>query len=191
MTIAAVRNMNDWLLESPDDARADRESWAIRDMDAAAWAARKLATARAEIAGITAWEEREVARVRAAADTERKRHASEVEFFEGHLGRYLAGLVADGRKTKTLSLPAGSVSLRARQPLVEVDEPAALEWARAEAPDVVKVRESIDKAALKKRLEFAPGGSAIDADTGEVLPFVTWQPQSDGITFTPTEEQPA
>jgi phage host-nuclease inhibitor protein Gam len=188
MTVATFDRLTDHMLAA--DAPIDREAWSIRDLDSAAWAARKLATARAEIDQITAWETREVERVRAAADSERKRHAGEVEFFEGHLGRYLAGLVADGRKTKTLSLPAGSVSLRARQPLVEVDEPAALAWARTEAPEVVKTRESIDKTALKKLISDAmlPGGLVADPGTGEILPFITWSAQSDGVTFTPTEE---
>jgi phage host-nuclease inhibitor protein Gam len=189
MTVAVFDRLTDHMLAA--DAPLDREVWSIRDLDAAAWAARKLAAAHAEVAGIDAWLEREIARATAAADTERRRHQSEIEFFEGHLGRYLAGLVADGRKTKTLNLPAGSVSLRARQPLVEVDEPAALAWARVEAPDVVKVRESIDKAALKKRLEFAQGGYAVDTESGEVLPFVTWQPQTESITFTPAGEEPS
>jgi phage host-nuclease inhibitor protein Gam len=171
-----------------DVAPIDREAWAIRDLDAAAWAARKLAAARAEIDAITAWEAREVERVRAAAESERKRHASEVEFFEGHLGRFLMGLIADGRKTKSLDLPSGRVSIRARQPLVEVDEPAALEWAKNEAPDIIRVKAMIDKAILKKRLEFAQGGYAVDSESGEVLPFVTWQPQPDGVTFTPSSE---
>ena len=193
--ITSLARITDALLHDADEQhRVDhdgREAWSITDLDAASWAARKLATARAEIDQITAWEAREIDRVRQAAETERKRHESETAFFEGHLAQYLARLIADGRKTKTLSLPAGSIALRARQPLVEIDEHAALQWARTSLPEVVRVKESIDKPALKKALEFAAGGYAVDPASGEVLPFITWQAQTDSISFTPAEEASA
>jgi phage host-nuclease inhibitor protein Gam len=93
--------------------------------------------------------------------------------------------VQEGRRVKSLDLPGGTVRLRARQPELALDEVAAVAWAREQRLDVIRVRHSLDKSALRKAVELVDGGAVIDASTGEVLPFMTWSPQGDSVSFTP------
>jgi phage host-nuclease inhibitor protein Gam len=164
--------------------------WMIDSMEVASWAGRKIAHARNEIASIDAWEKKEIESIKAAAETERKRHENEIAFFEGHLGAYLHHLIQEGRKTKTLNLPTGTVSIRARQPklIIRSDE-TALAWAASNHPDAVRVKQSLDMTAFKRRLEFVEGGRVIDAATGELLQFVIAEPQADTVNFKPAEEE--
>lgn len=99
----------------PTDAN-DRDGWQLRDLDSATYASRKAAR---EIERVDAWEERQIELIRAAPVTERARERSTLEFFEGALAQYLAQLIRDGRKTKTLDLLHGKIAIRRRQECYE------------------------------------------------------------------------
>ena len=185
MSLNVLDRLEEHLDHQPEPDRS--EPWSITGLKEAAWAARKAKAAHDSIATITAWEEEEIARVRAAADVERAREQSTLDFFTGALAQYLAKEIEAGRSTKTLNLPSGRVSIRARQPSLAIDDAPALEWARSHAPQVVKVRESLDRAAFKKAVTLADGGAVITSD-GEVLEFARWEPQSDSASFTPASE---
>jgi phage host-nuclease inhibitor protein Gam len=166
------------------------EGWEINNMELAAWAGRRIMHAKAEIDAINKWAEDEIARVKEAAETERKRHQNDVDFFEGHLGAYLHHLIQEGRKTKSLNLPSGTVSIRARQPKLVIDnEERALAWAAENHPDAVRVKQSLDVTTFKKRLEFIEGGRVIDTATGELLEFLIAEPQADTVNFKPAQEE--
>jgi phage host-nuclease inhibitor protein Gam len=89
-----------------------------------------------------------------------------------------------------LNLPTGIVSIRARQPKLIIDnETRALAWASENHPDAIRVKQSIDLTAFKKRLEFIEGGHVIDTATGELLEFLIAEPQADTVNFKPAEEE--
>jgi phage host-nuclease inhibitor protein Gam len=165
-----------------------REDWSINDLDSASYAGRKLSQVEAEIQKIEDWQRREIERVKRAADTERARLESQKEFFLGHLHAYLHKLITNGRKTKTLNLPTGTVSIRTQQPKLDLLEDEAIKWASTTSPDLLRVKQSIDLTALKKRLEYLPGGTVVSKD-GEILDFIKWEPQQDKVYFKP-ESQP-
>jgi hypothetical protein len=173
-------------LSRPDGASdTPNEGWAVRDLDSASWAARKASEASAEIARIDAWEQREIDRARAAAATERKRHEESRTFFATALALYLNTLITQGRRTKSLNLPHGTIKFRARQPQLDLDDDAALAYAREHRTDWLRIRTDIDRSALKGGVILSDGGLVIDSGTGEVLPFARWSPQPDSPTFTP------
>jgi phage host-nuclease inhibitor protein Gam len=168
----------------PADAPAEpTEGWAVRDMDTAAWASRKAAEAQREINRVDAWEQREIERVRNAAATERARFERDLEFFAHALAAYLQSLIHAGRKTRTLNLPGGTIRLRARPTAFDLDEQKALEWARVTHPDLLRVRESLDKAAFKRLVALGDSGTVIDPETGEVLDWARWSDPGDGASF--------
>lgn len=185
MSLNVLDRLEQHLDHTPEPDRS--EPWSITGLKEAAWAARKAKAAHDSIAAISAWEEEEIARVRAAADVERQREQSTLDFFTGALAQYLAREIEAGRSTKTLTLPAGKVSIRARQPSLAIDDAPALEWARANAPQVVRVKESLDRSAFKKAVQLADGGTVVTED-GEVLEFARWEPQADSASFTPASE---
>lgn len=167
----------------------NRDAWSIETMDQAAWASRKLRAAHAELAEIGAWEAREFERVRAAADRERQRIQGSAGFLENALAVYLNGLIQAGRKTKTLDLPGGRVSIRARADKLEIDdEPAAIEWLKEHNHyEAVRVKEQIDKRGVLELLT-RDGSTTVMADTGEVIPWARLEPQADSVTFKPAAD---
>lgn len=170
-------------------ASVDRQDWMIDSMELASWAGRKITHARKEVAAIKAWRDEEIQRIKDAADIEMARHENEIAFFEGHLGAYLHRLIQEGRKTKTLNLPTGTVSIRARQPkLTLTDENRALEWATEHHQDAVVTKRSLNLTAFKKRVEIIDSGTVIDAATGELLDFVMIEPQADSVSFKPEDD---
>ena len=166
----------------------ETESWSITGLETAAWASRKAAAARRKIAEVNAWRDAQKARVDAVADQEIKRFEDDAAFFEGHLAVYLQAEIAAGRKTKSLELSGGTVKLTARQPKVEWDEFQAVIWAKeaGRAEEFVRVRESLDKNALKKAAVLAEDGVVVIG--GEIVPGASWEAQEDSATFAVKEE---
>jgi len=166
------------------------EGWSITGLETAAWASRKAAAARRKQAEVKAWGEREKARIDEIVAAEAKRHEDDAAFFEYHLGAYLRAEVEAGRKTKSLTLPGGTIKLTARQPRVDVEEDAFLAWAKeSNRADLVRVKESVDRAALKKAAQLAEDGVVVI--DGEVVPGASWEEQGDSVSFAVAEvEQP-
>ena len=167
-----------------------RDDWRIEDDDAAAWASRKLRDAHREMNRIDAWAEKQIDRIREVAAEEKRQHERDADWFQTHLQLWLQELIAEGRAKKSIALPGGKLAMRKRQPKIEVeDEESFIVWLHtAGRDDLVKVKESIDKAALKKSIAIE-GTRAFLADTGEVLEGVLVEPQEDSVTFSPVEEE--
>jgi hypothetical protein len=74
----------------------------------------------------------------------------------------------------SLECPNGKAAIRKSPGRLEVsDEAAAIKWVRLyEIPDLIRIKESIDKAALRHLLKDAGEGALADPATGEVLGFV-------------------
>ena len=168
----------------------NRDTWTIETMDQATWASRKLRNAYAEIDEINAWEARETARIRAAADTERNRIQQSAGFFESTLAVYLNRLINEGRKTKSLDLPGGRISISARADKLEIDnEAAALRWLKErELTSAIRTKESIDKRGLLELIQ-RDGTTVLIPDTGEVVDWARLEPQADSVSFKPAADE--
>lgn len=170
--------------EAPDQPT---EGWSITGLETAAWASRKAAAAHREINRWKTWAEAEKARIDAIVAAECKRFEEDAAFFEHHLAVFLKAEIEAGRKTKSLTLPGGTIKLTARQPKVEWDEAQVLAWVKeADRPDLVRVKESLDKTALKKAAVLAEDGVVVI--DGEIVPGAAWEAQEDSASFTVNEE---
>jgi len=99
---------------------------------------------------------------------------------------FLRSEIAAGRKTKSLELPGGTIKLTARQPKVDIEDEAFLEWAKKSGrTDLVRVKESPDKAAFKKAAQLAEDGVIVI--DGEVIPGAKWEAQDDSASFSVSE----
>lgn len=163
------------------------EGWSITGLETAAWASRKAAAARREIQRWEAWAEAEKARIDAIVAAECKRFEEDAAFFEHHLAVFLKAEIEAGRKAKSLTLPGGTISLRARQPKVTTVDDELLAWAKETGrTDLVRVKESLDKTALKKAAVLAEDGVVVI--DGEIVPGASWEAQEDSASFTVNEE---
>jgi phage host-nuclease inhibitor protein Gam len=181
------RQMDEAFGFTDDKSVPEEKPWEIEDMDSAAWASRKAAAAARAKTDVLAWKAREIARIEETAQSEISRIERDLGFFTGHLGSFLSRLVNAGRKQKSLDLPGGRVAIRAKQPKVEILDEDAIAWAEANDIPVVRVKKEVDRVALKKRLDLLEGGVVFDRETGEMLPFIRWEPQGESVSFDPAE----
>lgn len=98
------------------------------------------------------------------------------EHFEALLAGYAEEALTD-KKKQTISLPGGKFGFRKVPAKIDRDETALLEFAETSAPEYVKIKKSVDWAALKKTCK-ADGGHMVTAD-GEIVPGVTVTEQPD------------
>jgi len=77
----------------------------------------------------------------------------------------------DGGKRKSFTAPSGTVGFRKQEPEFEKDDEALVKWLKeSEKRDLVKVKESVDWASLKKRLvDVMDDGTCVTQD-GELIP---------------------
>ena len=163
------------------------EGWSITGLETADWASEKAAAARREIARYKAWGEAKKARIDAIVAAETKRFEEDAAFFEGHLAVYLQSEIAAGRKTKSLTLSGGTIKLTARPARVDWNEEEVLLWARVnDRTDLFRVKESLDKNALKKAATLAEDGVVVI--DGEIVPRASWEAQEDSASFSVKEE---
>lgn len=166
--------MKEFIAETaPMDVKT--EGFVIDDMGKAMWAVDKIAEKEAEMAEIDAFVENQIKRIK---EWQEKKHQSvdfEINSFKAMLKPYVEQQL-EGKKTKTMSLPNGSLSLGRVTTSFIKDDSKLIEFAKCNCPEFVKVefKEKLDWAAMKKGLTCADDGKVITAD-GEVLPDVTWK----------------
>lgn len=135
------------------------KNFAVVDLRSANWVIRKIHDARAYAEAVKEWAEAEARRAQAEED--------------GLLAMFGPGLRAvleeeieraKGRR-KSVSLPAGTMGLRADPKRLRVeDEAATLEWARQHCPNAIRVTERLSRTALNEhftRTGTAPTGCAV------------------------------
>jgi hypothetical protein len=66
----------------------------------------------------------------------------------------------------------------------EIDEDAALEWAKDAHPGLLKYSVRLDKTAMRKAIALGDNGTLIDPDSGEVLPFARWVDPGESVSFS-------
>ena len=167
-----------YALPEEEDAR---QRFRILNDDMATWAMRKLRGILLKKAENKAIADAEIARIAEWLTTVDKSLQGDEDYFRAILVEYAVGQRAEGRKT--LNLPYGKVTSRQGSGKWTVDkEMDFLEWAKANRPELVKVKESPAIAELKTYLTKTEGGYIVDTATGEVVPGV--QVSDPEISFT-------
>lgn len=172
----------------PEDAEGNEE-WRVTDRSSAAYASRKVARALRSIAEIKAWEKAEIERVKAVAAIETRRLQGTVDFFQGHLGAYLQGLIRAGQKAKSLLLPGGRIKITGGRKQIELPEPEAfIAWAKSAGhADLVRVKEEVNKDQLNRTAQLAEGGQVLIG--GDPIPNATWAPTPEKYGFELAAEE--
>lgn len=165
--------MKDFIEETtPVDVK--KEGFVVDDMGKAMWAVDKIAEKEAEIAEIDAFVEARIKSILEWQEKQRQKIDFEINGFKTMLKPYVEQKL-EGKKTKTMSLPNGSLSLGRVTTNFIKDDKKLIEFAKTSCPQFVKteIKEKLDWAAMKKELTCADNGVVITAD-GEIVPDVTW-----------------
>ena len=144
----------------------EQEEFKINDLQGASWAFRKLREIEKKETEIKAVAEQEKALIDKWLNDETESFRSEREYFEGLLKEYYLANKREDKRFK-LSTPYGKVSSRKTKKWNYEDEDQLKEYLKANDIAAIKVKEDIDKAALKKIFK-----NGVNEETGEVLPFV-------------------
>ncbi len=167
-----------------EEAQEVKEGFKVTDLESANWCLRKIKAYKDKISEADKLAESEISRISDWKDKEEKSAQESIGFFEGLLGRYLMEQRQVDEKFK-VSTPYGKVSTRKLPDKWEYDEETALKWAKCNAPDLVRVKEEVNKAELKKAVKVSDG-KAIDQN-GEVVPGVNIIPQGEKIVVEVNE----
>jgi hypothetical protein len=158
-------------------------AWCITSTGEAEWAAAKWAEADAAVSAAVAqadeWHERVGEWLDAVAASDVGRAA----FFESALTDYARARRDQDPRAKTLTLPSATVKSRSVAARVVVaDSDAALDWLRQNAPEAVKVVESVSMSELR-RLAKVHEDRAVLPD-GQVVPGVEVEPEHVSYSVT-------
>ena len=154
----------------PQDVQQNEE-WRIETDMQAEWALKKIAAAKAEAKRMEDLCKEEIRFYEEQAKTAIRNCDFETAPLLNKLREYFATVQPKEGKTQfSYRLPSGSLVLKkARKKLSYTDESLLLDWARCQAPDCIRVQESIKKDDLKARIDFS-GDFPVFTDTGEIVP---------------------
>ena len=160
-----------------------KEKFRVEDDGAAAWAMRKLRTIRRKQAENAQLYVDERARLDVWLNEVNNPLDTDASYFESLLNDYAIRCREnsdDGRKS--LNLPTGKVTTRLGGPKWEVDSEPFLVWAKANHPDLVRIKEEPNIQALK---EFTVKDDVAITSDGEVIPGVRISYPEVSVTITP------
>jgi len=175
MNINLSENFNDF---EQKELAPENESFVVDSDSKANWALRKIAEHQANIANIRAFVASEIERLEDYENAMTDPEQSNIDWLEQLLRPYAAKQL-EGQKTKTYKLPCGKCSFKKDTVTITRDENALLAFCKANAPDYVKVKESVDWAGYKKQCTI-DDGKMITPD-GEIVAGVTVQPEGPDI----------
>lgn len=168
------------LLFSPEnmDVTSEAEDFAVRSIEMAAWAARKVVDARARISARTELADRYKNRIDEWLKKSCSEDSESIEFFMSHLKPFAEREIGCQRRSRTVHLPGASLSLRKKPDRFEIlDEAEAIAYCEESLPEVIVIKKQISKTALKQCLHkglppsiaFVPGEDElhISADTAQ------------------------
>lgn len=150
----------------------EREQFVIDTKEKASWALRKLAKIKKAMDENKAIADAEIKRTQEWLAKENEYLQQDEDYFINLLNLYHASVLEEDPKAKTIKLPFGTLKARDQQPEYVRDEEKLLLWAKAKRPDMVKVKESVDWATLKKTVSAVQNGVAID-ENGQPIDGVT------------------
>lgn len=166
----------DYLRYVEEQIEAHDDGFKIDNDNTAEWAVRKIRQAKESIEKRRQFVEAEIERLRRWQETMDERDQATIDRMTSLLRPYFESLRPQLGKRKSYSLPSGVLQVRTAQVSYARDEEQLLTYARQIG--MLKVRESVDWAELKKRLRPASdhvGAPVVDVETGEIVPGVTVQ----------------
>lgn len=139
----------------------EKERFKIKDLDQANWALRKLAALKKQEEEINELAQKEIDRIKVWQEKELAGIERSKQFFESLLAEYLMNERQNNPKFK-ISTPYGKVSTRKQQPKWEYDEEKAIKSLKeAGHVDLIRIKEYLDKTAIKKAVTVV-GGQVVD-----------------------------
>lgn len=149
-----------------NDLTEVREGFKIENLETANWAFRKLRAIEQKENEIKELAQIEIDRINSWKENELNQNEGTKQYFEFLLSEYFKNEKAKDKKFK-LSTPYGKVTVRKSKSWKYENEDALIQYLKDNEPGLVRSKEEINKAELKK--VFKDG---INQTTGEIIPFI-------------------
>lgn len=147
------------------------ESFKVTDLEGANWCFRKLRALNSKIEENNKTADNEVERIEKWRNIENEKHNDSKRYFEFLITDYYRRLRKEDPKAK-LTTPHGKITTRKTKQWNYINEDEILKYLKENNPNLIKTKEEVDKAELKKLYK---GG--VDQDTGEMVPGIEVIPQ--------------
>jgi len=177
-----MNNTNQSLQNYLDEQeQVEREAFTIQDDQAANWALRKIGQMQKQIKDNNALAVSEVDKIEAWNKQENQKAQDSIDYFQGLLSYYALSKREEDPKFKTLKLPNGAIKFRKQQPKYNYDDEVLTEHLKLTGrDDLIKVKESPDKTAVKKSFKIHDG-KLVNPETGEFVEGVTVEQREDAF----------
>jgi len=144
----------------------DREGFTVNDINQASWCLRKIRALKTKINETKELAAQERERINNWEKAESKGSEESIGYFENLLCDYFKRVRETDPKAK-VSTPYGKISSRKSTKWNYTDEEGLLKYLKENNSDLIRTKEEINKAELKKKYK-----DGIDKETGEILPGV-------------------
>ncbi len=141
----------------------------VEDMNAAEWAAKKIARYNELKSSVDKYVDAEIARLKEYKDRMDREYDSNIEFFTFKLQPFAERQI-EGTKKKSFRLPSGVLKFRTHTEFKR-DEEKLMAYVRDNAPEFLKTTVSVKWGDFKGQLNWAEDGTAVTSD-GEKLDFI-------------------
>lgn len=170
------------LWDEVTEAEESETPFKISDLSGADWAFEKLASIHARMKEKEQLAEEKRFKIDTWLETVTAEDKRSAEYFEALLIAYYQELRSKDPKAK-LSTPAGKVTSRKLQPKWEFNEDEAVAYFKVNHPEIVAVKESVNKTEAKKFLQPMNDeyGRVVD-ENGEIVLFALARPQGESYT---------
>lgn len=156
----------------------------IRSIEQSNWAFRKLKALDEKVKQVTDLASKEIERILEWKENELKQVGRSREFFEGLLTEYFVRQKEMDPKFK-ISTPYGKVSSRKSQPKWNYEDDKVLEWLKENDKELIRIKEEINKAELKKKYQVMNG--QVVTEDGEIVEGIEVTEQPDSISIKVVE----
>jgi len=173
-----MERLNDLELQEIEEEQEVQQRFAVKDIDSANWALRKLKAINDKEAEVKYLASKELERINNWQTKELEKYKNNKDFFEMLLLEYYSANKIIDPKFK-LSTPYGKVSSRKQQPQWNYDNDKVIEWLNINNKDLVRVKYEPIKTDIKK-LYKAVGGNVV-TEQGEIVDGITVEEKEDSM----------
>ena len=142
-------------------------NFVIDDDSKCNWALKKIAKLEKEMQEKSNIAEEEIFKINEWLTSEIEKRENHIEHLQSLIREYTDKLKEDDPDLKTHSLPYGEIKYRSQQPKW-VYKKSLTDYVKQTMPELIKVKETVNKAELKKICNVV-NGKVVNKETGEII----------------------
>lgn len=167
--------------------QTEQEAFTVDTDEKANWALRKVKQYQEQQEQNNALATAEIDKIESWNKEENQKAQDSIDYFQGLLAAYALKKRETDPKFKSMKLPNGAIRFRKQQPAYQYDDDlkkVVSSLKRMDRADLIKVKESPDKTAIKKAF-VANKGQLVNPETGEVVDGVNIEEREDKFEVKP------